>query len=935
MPAPNAHANGQALYRAGDLDGARAQFEASVASDPAHWASRHDLGFVLRQLGEQRGADLQIRRSLALAPGFALGWTTSGLLAGDAGAFDAARRAIDRARLIAPAEPTSLIARADLATDLECAKLARQLAAAAGHPGLDDRLRARLLHALGRILDRLDDTDGAFDAVTAAHGMRRLERPYDRAEDSAFFASIVDACGTSWWDGPANTQGGAERPIFIVGMPRSGTTLLEQMLSRHPDIRAGGESLALQTVIFVELAERVGRPFPDCLAAASAKDWGWVAQRYLALTAGRRRGAAVFTDKLPANFLLAGPILKAFPEARVIHMVRDPLDTCLSGYLTDFAHGHNFATDLGDLGHHFRLYRSLMRHWRSLVDGRLVEVEYEALAAAPEATLRGILERCGLEWHADCLAYDTAPHAVNTAAWRRVRAPLDPGRIGRWRRYGHLLGRLVAELAGPVAGPDEPHRRCLVWQPGDRHAVIELAAAAIDRSDTGPAGRRLAWLPAAAADHPPTLIRAATLAERAGRSALSLQLLAGAIRFAPGHSVPHANLAVARGRLGEVDAAVRGLRRSLALAPGFPEAWSNLGNFLAPAAIDAALAAHRRATTVAPADPGHYGNLGLALLRTAEGAPSAERALHRALVLAPADRAHGLSLYHLLSAMGRGPSALGVLDRLRCGHPLDSEVHYERGCALRDAERDSEAAAALRRAIVLSPEITAWRHVLDSLTGRPSRAAPIDYVRELFDQYADRFDHHLTERLRYRTPTVLADAVARARSDTRTFDRVLDLGCGTGLMGAALRDRFKLGHLTGVDISGAMLAKLKEKGGYDATAEADILDFLARDAGGYDLILAADVLVYFGALDRFLEGARRSLAPGGLLAISVEQGEAAPFELKRHGRYAHRQDYAEAQAHKAGLRPLLCEEAELRDEGREPVIGLLLVLAAEPTPATP
>ena len=239
--------------------------------------------------------------------------------------------------------------------------------------------------------------------------------------------------------------------------------------------------------------------------------------------------------------------------------------------------------------------------------------------------------------------------------------------------------------------------------------------------------------------------------------------------------------------------------------------------------------------------------------------------------------------------------------------------------------------AALRRAVVLAPEFTAWRHVLDSIENRASRSAPVDYVRELFDQYADRFDSHLTDGLRYRTPTALAEAIARTRPATARFDRALDLGCGTGLMGTALRQRVDLGHLTGVDVSGGMLAMLIDKGGYDAAVEADIHGFLERDETRYDLIVAADVLVYVGALTRVLSGSRRVLAPDGIVAISVERADGPePYTLGRQGRYAHRRDYVEAAAAESGLSVVSCEAAELRDEGQKPVVGLLFILAAKP-----
>lgn len=924
------HAEAQRRFRGGDLHGARALFRAALDEDPGHPASHHDLGFLLRQLGDRSGADHHVRASLALAPDLAVGWTTVGLLAGDAGAFAPARRSIRRARLIAPAEPSSLIALAELAEDDECRAFADRLAAALRAPEVPPTTRARLLHARGRLLERAGDADGAFEAVTAAHALRRPGRPYDRAEDSAFFAAISATCDAAWWRRPGNRNDPGIRPIFIVGMPRSGTTLLEQMLSRHPGIAAGGETLALHTVLLADLPQRLGRAFPDCLAAAGPDDWAWAAGRYRTATAARVGGAVVFTDKLPANFLLVGPILKMFPEARILHSVRDPLDTCVSCYFTDFAHGQSFAGELGDLGHHHRLYRSLMRHWRALADAplfeaRLLDVGHEALVADPEPVLRRVVERCGLGWDPACLDFAAAAHPANTAAWQRVRAPLDGSRGGRWRRYQHRLGRLAGGLAG---APADATRRALAWEPGLRAECAALARVALDGGDLVAARRRIARLRPLLAGAPQALARAAALAERAEDWGLMRRLLSAAAGAAPGVAAIHTNLAVAHGREGDAGSAATALRRALALWPQAPEAWSNLGNFLTASDLAAAAAAHDRATRIVPADPGLHANRGLALMRTAGGARRAEQALRRALALEPAGLGHGLTLCHLAGSAGDTAAALTLLDRLACAHPGDQEVQYERGCALRDAGRDAEAITALRRAVVLAPELTALRHVLDALTGRPSRAAPVDYVRDLFDEYADRFDQHLTERLRYRTPAALAEAVARARPGLAGFGRALDLGCGTGLMGAALRERFAVGHLTGVDISGGMLARLQQKGGYDATAEADIEGYLERSEERYDLILAADVLVYFGALERFLAGAAQALADGGTLAISVERGGEQPFALGRQGRYAHRRDYVEAAAAAVRLRVLLCEEAAIRDEGREPVIGLLLVLAA-------
>jgi len=918
------HSQAQARFRAGDLAGAKALLEEALAAAPGHWAVHHDLGLLLRQLGDRPTAERHVRSSLTLAPAAAIGWTTAGLLEGDAGAFPRARRAIDRARLIAPDDPTSLLARAELANPGEIPAFADRIWAMLQRPDLPPQVRARLLHALGRLYDRTDDIDRAFAAISAAHAMSRAQRPYDPGEDSAFFASMTATCGADWWIRPGNEASTAVHPVFIVGMPRSGTTLLEQMLSRHPEVDAGGESLALQTVLGTELAQKLGCEFPDCLDVAGPEDWAWAARRYLELTAGRRRGATVFTDKLPVNFLMVGPILKMFPGARVLHMVRDPLDTAVSCYLTDFAQGHGFATDLDDLAHHIRLYRSLMAHWHGLGDSGLRDVSYEELVTAPEATLRAVLAHCDLPWHPDCLDFGRSSHATNTASWKRVRGPLDARRIGHWRRYAPRLGRLVGRLTSPGGGPVDVLRRSLAWEPDLAAGHVALATA----STGAAASRLLRRMPALAGRDAGLLTRSATAAERIGNPELGRRLLAKAATTAPMLPAVHLNLAVAHGRSGAVDAATGSLRRALTLGPDIAEAWSNLGNFLAATSASGASAAHRFACLIAPGNRLLHCNRGLALRRLDREPGVARRSFRRAIVLAPADRAGAMALRRQEMVESHEAAGLPLLDRLRCAYPLDAEIHYERGCALRDAGRDAEAAASLRRAVALEPQHGTWRHVLDALTGG-GRGSAIGYARELFDQYAESFDRHLTEGLHYRTPDALTEALGRLRPGLRSLPRVLDLGCGTGLMGAALHRGFAVEHLTGVDVSGAMLAKLREKGGYDTAIEADVHDFLEGDTGRYELVAAADVLVYLGPLERFMAGARRVLAPGGLVVLSVEETDGDRYELRRSGRYAHRRDYLEAAAGGAGLRPALIETVALREENGQPVSGLIALFVAD------
>jgi predicted TPR repeat methyltransferase len=206
-------------------------------------------------------------------------------------------------------------------------------------------------------------------------------------------------------------------------------------------------------------------------------------------------------------------------------------------------------------------------------------------------------------------------------------------------------------------------------------------------------------------------------------------------------------------------------------------------------------------------------------------------------------------------------------------------------------------------------------------------ALPAAYVARLFDDYASRFNAHLTETLNYRGPALIAEALERA-APGRRFASALDIGCGTGLMGEAVRER--VDHLTGVDLSPAMIAKARERGLYDELEAADATVFLARAApGAYDCILAADALCYFGDLGPILRACTRVLAAGGVFSFSIESFEGEGFRLRETLRFAHASTYVEATAREAGFRPLLMRVASTRQEAGDDVPGLVAILRGE------
>ena len=231
------------------------------------------------------------------------------------------------------------------------------------------------------------------------------------------------------------------------GMPRSGTTLIEQIMASHPQVHGAGE-LNLIHRMASEFPSLLGSatPYPQCIAQATAQKLERIAQTYLGELQKRGGKASRVTDKAPINFLHLGLIDLLFPGARVIHCARDPLDTCLSCYFQPFSGEYSFTYDLGHLGAYYRLYENLMVHWRQILRVPVFEVRYEELVADQERMIRALIEFCGLPWDDRCLKFYETERTVATASFDQVRKPIYAGSVGRWRRYEAYLEPLISAL---------------------------------------------------------------------------------------------------------------------------------------------------------------------------------------------------------------------------------------------------------------------------------------------------------------------------------------------------------------------------------------------------------------------------------------------------------------------------------------------------------
>jgi tetratricopeptide (TPR) repeat protein len=319
-------------------------------------------------------------------------------------------------------------------------------------PGLKAIEQLGLRYAAGEIAERAGRYNAAFHHFAEAKklGLARFDVDTHRGVCAA-----LKSLFTPSFFAERKAHGNAStRPVFIVGMPRSGTTLTEQIIASHPDVAGAGE-LGDITFIAASLGFQPNEAgaFAKRVAALSPKETDRLAEKYLATLDRFSTTAARVTDKMPDNFMYLGLIALIFPNAKLVHCRRDPLDTCVSCFTTQLMDRNQpFATDLASLGAYYREYASLMAHWRSALPVAIFESSYERLIEAPEVSARALIDFIGLAWDPTCLAFHESKRPVETASRFQVRQPLYTTSVARWRRYESHLGPLKVALGDLLAG---------------------------------------------------------------------------------------------------------------------------------------------------------------------------------------------------------------------------------------------------------------------------------------------------------------------------------------------------------------------------------------------------------------------------------------------------------------------------------------------------
>lgn len=432
------------LTMLGDLTSAASHAREAIALSPDYADAHNNLGYALQALGDFKGAEASYVQALAHDPRYVAAYNNLGNLHKDLGNLAAAEGAYRQALAIQPDFARARFNLADLKTfrerDADVAALETQLASAAGTSP-----HAHYLHfAMAKALEDIGAYDEAFAQLQYGSALKRASLPYDEPKLLAYLDDMARLYDPPLLKRFAGGGDPSAAPIFIVGMPRAGTTLVEQILASHGEVLGGGERLDFDAAMAAVLppasaAERSAGLDPARLQALGAA----YRARLPALAPGQTR----ITDKLPANFMHLGLIHLALPGAKIIHVLRDPADTCVSCYSKLFDVGQEFTYNLPELGRYYVAYRRLMDHWRAVLPGTIHEISYEALVADMEGEARRLLDYCGLDWDPACLAFHENARPVQTASATQVRKPLYASSVGRWKRYERHLGPLLTELA--------------------------------------------------------------------------------------------------------------------------------------------------------------------------------------------------------------------------------------------------------------------------------------------------------------------------------------------------------------------------------------------------------------------------------------------------------------------------------------------------------
>jgi tetratricopeptide (TPR) repeat protein len=446
----NAHFNRAFILKLlNRYDEALAGYDKAIALYPGHAEAHNNRGSLLQDMRRYDEAIASYDRAIAARPDYAMAYHNCGTAMLSMGNMAEAEKMFRKALELKPdfSEPRhslSTMRRHRKASGPEVQEILDLLK----KPSLPAESQEQLYFSLGKIYDDCGQYDDAFESFRQANEIRNSFVSYQAADLTKLTDGVIEVFTKDFLSQKFSWASQSKLPLFIVGMPRSGTTLLASTLSNHPAIATAGElpDMADYALRLGEMLKGKDRYPQAARHLTPAVASGIITAYESRLKRDARAGAAHVIDKNPLNFRHLGFISMIFPQASVIHCTRDPLDTCLSNYFTRFPLTLDYSFDLKNIGHFYREYERFMEHWRTIPTLRLMDVSYEDMILKTEQTARAVLDFLALEWDPRCLAPHTNPSPVETSSQWQVRQPIYNHSLERWRHYEKHLGPLKEAL---------------------------------------------------------------------------------------------------------------------------------------------------------------------------------------------------------------------------------------------------------------------------------------------------------------------------------------------------------------------------------------------------------------------------------------------------------------------------------------------------------
>jgi tetratricopeptide (TPR) repeat protein len=428
-------------HQIGQYDLAISHFERTLAIKPNFANAHNDLGLSLQALGRFEEAKTCYERALAIKPDFAVAKNNLGNIFRELGQVEEAIACYEKALAI---NHDFLTAHYNLAMTKPKKEQVPIIEKLLTSFSISEKDVMHCYFALGNIFDSTNSFTKAFEHYLKGNMLKRKTITYDSKKHSEYVERLIKIYSKKYFQEKSKCISDSKLPVFIVGMPRSGTTLIEQIISNHPQIHGAGELLALERIekTIAKQFEQ-SRTYPECMSLCKESTLTRLSDDYLKEIRNYSQDANLIIDKMPDNFLRIGLIKTLFPQARIIHCFRNAMDTCTSIFLNYFVNGNKYSFDLTEIGQYYLDYTKLMEHWSSLFQFEIHNVQYEKLVMNQEIVSRQLFEYLGLEWDDNYLDFHKNKRGIRTTSNLQVRQPIYRNSINRWKNYEKQLNPLT------------------------------------------------------------------------------------------------------------------------------------------------------------------------------------------------------------------------------------------------------------------------------------------------------------------------------------------------------------------------------------------------------------------------------------------------------------------------------------------------------------